>query len=277
MNKALIIFLLAATMVLAQTTESTTTTTTSSSTDLTSEVKTTTKRRRLKRSRIQALEEYHKERKGKNIFGLGLVGFNGNMGFGSNPGAQNAGAPSDSFSGIGMGILFDIQLAGGSTNSIGIRTSGKWYWRWGVRAHLDFFRHGNKSDTLSRELNEVYASFVAKYYFPMDEYNFSRKIIVLNRFHFFLGIGPMWSVAINDTVENLTDRTFSRGPTQSDFFFATEAGFNFRITPTTFLTFDYRLGLNLSGTIIDEVTAKEVEGSGGGMVHALHAGFAFVF
>ena len=275
----LVALLLCPQFLFSQTTESTSSSTsTANSADGTSSVTTTTKKRLLRRSRIQELRRRQKDKKGQNIFGLGLVGFHGGLSFGSLTGATLAGAPSDGFSGLGMGALFDLQLAGGEMNSLGLKTSGPWYWHWGIRLHLDFFRRKNSEQTTAiREINELQTSFVVKYYMDMNDLPATSGIVVLNRFTFFLGIGPMWSVGISDTIENLSDRTFTKGPTQSDFFFATELGFNAKITATTYFTYDFRIGVNLSGEIDDEISGKVIDGTGGGTSMAMHIGIAYAF
>jgi len=248
-------------------------------TKLTTKLKLKKSRRKIRRNRIQSLKKLQRERTGKDIFGVTLTGFQGLWNLGKLNGSINAGVPSDSYMGFGAGALFDIQLAGGKRLKNGYKLPGKWYWHWGLRAQLDFARHTDSSvATQKRIMSELVFSLVPKYYFPMDYYAFSRKIPVLNRFHFFLGIGPMWSIAINDTIENLETRTFAKGPSQTDFLLAFALGFNMRINKKTYFTTDYRFGLNLTSDITDEITGKLIDNTGaGGYLMTVHTGFAYTF
>ena len=237
-----------------------------------------TTRRKIRKSRIQELQNLQKKRKGTDIFGLGLAGFTGGLSLGNLKGSTKAGTPSDSFNGLGMGAMFSIEFAGGQMNSIGFKTSGQWYWRWGSRMQLDFVRRTDSDTTINkRVVNELLGSGIIYHYFPMEEFSFSKNIIILNRFHYFVGFGPMWSLAIEDTIENSTTKTFSKGPTQADFFVALSAGWNMQITTGTYWTFDYRLGFNMTSEIEDDLTGKVIGGGNGGMIHTFHTGLAYPF
>ena len=236
-------------------------------------------RKKIDMNRIQSLKTFHKKRKGRDIFGLRLVGFTGNYSFGSIKNAVNAGVASDNFSGYGAGSLFDIQLAFGKRKRNGLKYSGPWYFRWGVRAQLDYLhRKDKKQDILLRSVNELLTAFVVKYYFPLDDIKQTRKIIILNRFHFFLGMGFGFAIGINDTIENLQTRTFQKGPTQTDSFFIIQAGYSFRITKTTYWIFDIQYGINLSSQIEDSITGQMIEGTdSGGSLITFHTGLAYSF
>lgn len=235
-----------------------------------------------RRSRIvdrAALAERERQRKGTAIFGLGIIGFSGVWNQRSLEGASRAGQVDDASSGYGMGAVFSMNLAGGRLNSLGIRQSGKWYWRWGFHMNLDYTQNKIEKkvngETLIEDFADVHLVTLVKHYFPMSEFSFSRRIVVLNRFEFFLGTGPKWTVNIKDRVENADTRQISAGPGVTDTFWSLATGFNIRLTEETWIHADFQYSFNLSPEIRSEF-GREIKGAGtGGSDMVAHMGLAY--